>query len=986
MKRLPPSDYFFTALLFLICSTCCMSQKEYSFRHIGVENGLSQGSIYHMQKDSRGFLWLGTQDGINRYDGKNIKVYLSGATGESTNIIGIAEDSLSNLWVGSHKGCYQYVRKHNRFERPNLLRGLENVSVYVFSDRGKRIYFLSEKGLYTVLKGTLTLITNELTYSRSQYNNFLTETADGNLWLIDARSGLKCYAPQFNKVYSYYSDRSGNMFGEPQTFNCITVDRSDALWLASRDGLFKFDAHKNKMTTYDLRAEFSQHNPTDIKEDHDGRLWLATEGNGIFIYDPVNEKTIQHLIHEDDNPQSLRFNEIGNLYVNDNNDIFVNTDPQGLDILSEVPSAFKFYGYGNNQDYNLSDYSVRGLAEDADATIWAGTELGGVNRLNPKTGKIAHYSTKNGLPNNTIRYILKDKRDVIWVASINGLARFHPPSNRFVIIPLPVSCEISNMISMDDDRLLLSSNKGLMILSTASNRITSYAYPDLIAGYGSHWDQKTGLAYVTNRYRGVKVFEMRNNQLVLKTQMLQEFHVLQILRDPESPVLWVCTDQGLVKWDMQTNRLIKNYRIADGLHHEFLYCILPDSYGYFWLSTNRGITRFNPKTATFELIKEITPREYNSRSALVTKNGDLYFGSTSGLDLIKPRLLSLMNDHVGVQLTDLIHDRKDAEKHNIHLSEQDEVRLSYDENTFILNFTATDFRSGGLNRFRYFLKGYDKDTIYAENDDPVRYARLPAGQYEFQLQASDLRGNWVSEVKKLKIEVLPPFWQTWVFILFIALFLIAASFIAIKTYLNSKLTAQKQDSERQISLEKERSRIARDMNDGLGSELFGLKLLGQVALSQNKNEGTESSLQKIVAVSKSISEKISEIIWVTDSNQDNAESLWSYIQKNALIYLKPSGISYHFDKLPEDHMFLISGERRHEILNLNKQLFIELTKNAGPNTELCFRILAENLLISITNASLFQSEQTLLINLAKLRGSRISDGHSGEVIEIPLAD
>jgi ligand-binding sensor domain-containing protein len=986
MKRLLFSELCFTAMLVIYGINNCMAQHKYSFRHIGVENGLSQGSIYHMHKDSRGFLWLGTEDGINRFDGKNILVYLSGSSGKSTNIIGIAEDTLSDLWVGSHKGCFRYVRKYNRFEREKSLKIFDNVSVYVFADRQKNICFLSENGLYTLKNGILNLITSELIYSRSQYNNFLTQTPDGSFWLVGATSGIKRFVPQTKRVIHYFSNHPANSFGSSQTFDCISVDKSGQLWLASKNGMYKFDGQNNEIKAFNLANEFAGYVPTDIKEDNHRQLWVATEGKGIFIFDLKSEKIVQHLIHEDDVTNSLRFNEIGTIYIDDKNDIFVNTDPQGLDILSEVPSAFSFYSYGKNQENNLSDYSIRGLAEDADSTIWAGTELGGINRLNPKTSRIRHYTIKDGLPGNTVRYILRDRNNVIWVATTSGLARFQPANNRFIAIQLPVSCEVSNIIPMSADRLLLSSNKGLLILNTSTNKIVRYSQPDLIAGYGSHWDSQKNLAYIANRYRGVNVFEIKNDSPRLKAMVMEGFHVLQIFHEPGTKVLWATTDRGLVKWDLHTNTLIKHYRIADGLHHEYLYCLLPDSFGYFWLSTNRGITRFNPKTDSFEFIKEITPREYNSRTALAARNGNLYFGSTSGLDVIKPHLLSLQDDQVGIQLTELTLDREMSDDENTHISELDAIILPYDNNTFTLKFTATDLRSGGLNRFRYFLKGYDKDTIFAGNDDQLRYARLPAGPYELHLQASDLRGNWVSNVRKLKIKILPPFWQTWWFILLSIILLAAVIIVAIKAYLQTRLTAQRLESEKRISLEKERSRIARDMNDALGSELFGLKLIGQAALYQNNKESTETNLQKIVTISKGISERISEIIWLTDSSQDNAESLWTYIQKNALIYLKPSGISYHFDSLPEDHVFQISGERRHEILNLHKLLFVELTKNAAPQTELFFKILAENLMISINNTTLCHIEQAFFNNLSKLGGKRVSSGNLREVIEIPLPD
>ena len=973
-------------MLLLLIAIECKSENFYRFRHIGVEDGLSQGSIYHILKDSRGFLWLGTQDGVNRFDGNNIQVYLSGATGESTNVQGIAEDTAANLWVGSHKGLYQYIRKKNKFVRPTFVSTFGEKSVHVFSDRNKHVYILSENGLYSIQRNKTVLINKEITYDRSQYNNFLAESPEGDLWFLDSQHGLKRYAVTSHKVSWYFSDNPNNIYGKPAAFTCITFDREGNLWLGNKTGISKFDYKKKEVQTFKSSFGLKNYNIADITQDKNGLLWLASDTEGILIFDPLKQKLIQRLRHEEDISNSLKFNEVSKLYIDENNDVFANSDPQGLDIITAVSSAFSFYTFGKDPMYNLSGYSVRGLAEDDSSRIWIGSELGGLSRLHIKTGKIQHYKTSDGLPTNTIRYVLKDKKNRIWVANENNLSIFIPKSNSFKKVFLPINSEITTILSLDNDLLLLSTSKGLLLFDVSTMSVTDIASNGLVGGFAAYYDPKTRLIYVSNRHQGINVFKIENDRLVLKGKFLERFHVLQIYHNPETDILWAGTDRGLVKWNMKSNKILRNYRIANGLHHEFIYAVLPDYSGHLWLSTNRGLSKFDPKTEKFEFIKEIPPREYNSRSSLVTKNGNLYFGSTTGLDCIRPEMFSIKNNQVKVHLTDIVYDEPNADASLMYIDELKNLELPYSNQTILLKFTATDFRSGGLNRYRYFLKGYDEDTTYSGTVDQVRYARLPAGDYEFQLQASDLGGNWVSPVRKLSIKVLPPFWQTWWFIVLVLLTSSGIAFILVRTYLNYRLREQRLESEKKIFLEKERSRIARDINDSLGSELFGLKLLGQVAMSRTRTDESESYLQKIVDVSKSISEKISEVIWVTDSNQDNAESLWSYIQKNAFIYLNPAGIKYHFDPFPEHKIFSVSGERRHEILNFHKLFFIELTKNcAFERCEVRFRTHGNKLIISIRNVDVDQMDGLLLNNLNKLMGKRIANGTT-DILEIPLGD
>ena len=975
-----------TILLLLLLTLECKSQNFYRFRHVGVEDGLSQGSIYHILKDSRGFLWLGTQDGVNRFDGNSIQVYLSGATGESTNVQGIAEDTAANLWVGSHKGLYQYIRKKNKFVRPTLVSAFGEKSVHVFNDRNKHIYILSENGLYSIQGNKTVLISKEIVYDRSQYNNFLAESPDGDLWFLDPQHGLKRYAVTSHKISCYFSDNPNNVYGKPEAFNCIAFDRAGNLWLGNKTGIRKFDYKMNEVHTFESVFGFKNYSIADITQDKNELLWLATETEGILIFDPVRRKLIQRLRHEEDISNSLKFNEVSKLYIDENNDVFANSDPQGLDIITAVSSAFSFYTYGKNPLYNLSGYSVRGIAEDDSAGIWIGSELSGLNRLDAKTGKMQRYNTSDGLPTNTIRYVLKDKKNRIWVANESSLSVFLPKSNRFKQVFLPISSEITTILSLDNDLLLLSTSKGLLLFDSSKMLVTDIASNGLVGGYAAYYDPNTRLIYVSNRHQGIHVFKIENDRVVLKGKFLESFHVLHLYHNPGTEILWAGTDRGLVKWSMKSNKILKNYRIANGLHHEFIYAVLPDSYGRLWLSTNRGLSKFDPQKEKFEFIKEIPPREYNSRSSLVTKKGNLYFGSTTGLDCIRPEMFSIKNDQVKVHLTDIVYDEPDADTGSIYIDEIKSLELPYSNQTILLKFTATDFRSGGMNRYRYFLKGYDEDTIYSGTVDQVRYARLPAGTYEFQLQASDLGGNWVSPVRKLSIKVLPPFWQTWWFVVLVLSIISGIVFLLVRTYLNYRLTEQRLESEKKIFLEKERSRIARDINDSLGSELFGLKLLGQVAMSRTRTDESESYLQKIVDISKSISEKISEVIWVTDSNQDNAESLWSYIQKNAFIYLNPAGIKYHFDPLPENKVFSVSGERRHEMLNFHKLFFIELTKNcAFESCEVRFRTYGNKLIISIINVDIDQMDSLILTNLHKLKGSRIANGTT-DILEIPLGE
>ncbi|HEV7379013.1 MAG TPA: two-component regulator propeller domain-containing protein, partial [Dyadobacter sp.] len=447
-----------TLLVFVLLAGHVLAQGTYRFRHVGIEDGLSQGSVYHMLKDSQGFLWLGSQDGINRFNGKNFEVYLSGASGESTNIQGIAEDKDGTVWIGSHKGMYQYNRKRNKFIKHEFANKANIGSVHAFMDRKKNVFFLSEAGLFSLINNDIHLITDQLRYSRSQFNNFVATTPGGEIWLLNPGKGVMRYSHRTKKTKQYFANPASDT-----EFSCITADRKGDIWLGGRQKLIHIDCKSEKITMHQVKWPSTGISLCYITEDLNGKLWLATEKNGIILYDPLIKHTIQQIQHEDDNINSLKFNEVSEILIDENNDVFANTDPQGIDIITSVPSAFACYSYGKKAEYNLSGYSVRGLAEDENDDIWLGTELGGLNRLTPSTGKVKHYTTKDGLPDNIVRYVLRDPSGSMWVATLNGLALYIPESESFRSFELPVFCEVSNFLSLDSNTLLLITSKGIML-------------------------------------------------------------------------------------------------------------------------------------------------------------------------------------------------------------------------------------------------------------------------------------------------------------------------------------------------------------------------------------------------------------------------------------------------------------------------------------------------------------------------------------------
>ncbi|MBC7891883.1 MAG: hypothetical protein H7Y12_06715, partial [Sphingobacteriaceae bacterium] len=343
---------------------------QYRFRHLSVADGLPQGSVYFMHQDRRGFMWLGTTDGLARFDGRNWRTFYSSLTGRSVTVYGIVEAPNGDLWIGSNKGLKHYVVERGSFEDvPDLP---DDVLTFPFRLDGSQLWLLSEED---------GLMTFDLKTRRKQrhgprgegkflrqfhrfYNNFLSVDLRGRIYAVEEESGLVRYDPASRRVERWFSGRADNRLGSPQTITALRFTADGTLWLGTRAGLLRCDPERRTVKEFSGRYSFQNVGITDIAEGPGGLLWLATEGEGILLFDPRTEQFVGHLRREEGEPNSLQFDEVATLFVDRQGFVWVNTDPLGVDILFPYPPGHRFYSRTSMPDLRLSDFSVRGLAED----------------------------------------------------------------------------------------------------------------------------------------------------------------------------------------------------------------------------------------------------------------------------------------------------------------------------------------------------------------------------------------------------------------------------------------------------------------------------------------------------------------------------------------------------------------------------------------------------------------------------------------------
>ncbi len=834
---------------------------QYHVRHLTARDGLSQGSVYYVLKDSRGFVWMSSQNGLNRFDGQRFRVFLS-AEKDSVSIgpgevRGLVETPAGDLWLGSD--CLnRYDRRRDAFERvyatdsaghrvltAHLVIGADSATVwYVNAVEGIVAYQVRTRRKQRLLPfpqfryGILT----ELAWFRP---------AQRDLFLLLGR-GLLRYELRTGRVSHYFTPRPDDAVGRAELLTSVFFSRDGTGWLGAGSGLIRFSPENPRAArVFPLPVDAREFPLFSLAEAPDGRLWVGTGGAGVLVFDPRRGSVTERLTHQALKPNSLAYNNVSEIYFDPEGLAWVNADPLGVDVV--YPQAYHIERFADNplDPQDLNNQAVRALVEDHDGQVWIGTVEGGVRRYNPRTGTMRAFTTADGLTQNRTRPILRDSRGTIWVGTHGGLCRFDSLRQRFDPLPNPAnpadpenSNSIRGLLELPDRSLLVATLAGLYRLPPPYREFTLVASAVEPFTGPMHFEAATGLLYAGIKGTELRCYRYQNGTLRLRYRTLPGHNPLAFRPDSLRACLWICTSKGLVRFDTRRGRVIRHFKPADGLSHEVVYGMLPDRRGRYWLSTNQGLTRFDPRTNRFSPVPASRHREYNIFSTLLHSDGTMYFGSVNGLEHFSPDGLERPTS-ARVQLTQLLLNDEPATP-DTAVGEARLLRLKPSENTFTIGFVALDYLGEGRNLYQYRLRGLDADWTPPGPEGSARYARVEAGTYQFEVRALDSGGNW-TPVRGLTIVVEAPFWQRPGFLVLVAGSLGLLGFALVRVYLHSRLRAQQRLTRRVVNAqEDERRRIARDLHDDVGNALAAARsLLAHLSAEGGSADRIETAQQLV---------------------------------------------------------------------------------------------------------------------------------------------
>ncbi|MBN2814277.1 MAG: GAF domain-containing protein [Bacteroidales bacterium] len=805
---------FITTCFYLSCFLPCFysgasaqtDKQNIKFSSLSIKDGLSQSSPNCIFQDSRGFIWIGTEDGLNKYDGYNFTVFKPRPDDpfslSSSRILSIAEDSRQNLWVGTNGGgVSKYDRKSNRF--------------YVMGAKGKDSLVLNGGAIHSIL----TLKPGELWLGSSQGLALLDDASgkfinlsdnhtellalaaipvnvllshSGYIW-IGTTQGLFRYDTLQKSVGQYLNNPFDEQSIPDNDVTALLSDDNGNIIIGTRRGLALLDINTDQLTRMPLSPQTNGTGFPGIKSllfDNDGELWIATNAYGLYVGNlssgAFTNYTYNHL-----NPYSIRNNEILSLFKDQSGIIWVGTN--GIDRYNPKKDKFALYDYVPYSKEQLVFRNIHPIYQDPYGVLWIGSKSDGLHLLNRSEKTYRRYlkgePLPTGLSSSKIRAIHEFPEGVMWVGTedaglnkvlLNG-QRIPVQVEHYLHIPdNPKSISSSRIYALlgtEDGKLWIGTDNGLTILDPETGDCKQYL-PDGKPGSISNttvyaiFEDSRGIIWLAtdlgiNKYLPDKdQFE----QIVHDPQdenSLKHNEILCFHEDKDGN-LWIGTyGKGVDKFN-PANGSFTHFTAIPELTTAVIYGILDDESGRLWMSTNNGLLRFTTETGEvkqFSIEDGLQSNEFNGTSYFKSASGELFFGGQYGFNSFHPNAVQIDTIAPKIVLTDLqvlnvsVIPGEDSPIRN-HISEADEILLNRRQNNFTLYFSALHYANPSMNRYKYRLEGFDKEWIDVGTKRFVSYTNLPYKTYTFRVIASNSDGVWNNRGLSVKIRVKPPFWST----------------------------------------------------------------------------------------------------------------------------------------------------------------------------------------------------------------------------------
>jgi len=815
------------------------------FSHLDINNGISDNWIKCIFKDSKGFIWFGTNNGLNRFDGYKFEVFqheLSDSTTIADNDINvITSDKKGNLWIGTGGGVSVLNCETFKFKRVNLLPSSPslcwnaNYITAIATDSCGNILIGTPNGLFLFnqTNNSFRYILIDEQPCSSQLNNITSIVHDktDSFWIGTANGFIIKYNIKFNlfEKFESFRERTGNKGNITKLF----IDDENNLWVADANGLHLFNVSTNSWNR-DFQKKygsvFSNLLITGIDQDADNLIWITTDGKGAFILDKKYTEPV-NIINLPYAEGALSSNGLNSLYCDESGIVWIGTAKKGVDFYKKNIRKFRLYRNYPTDSNSLSSNDVDCITEDSKGNLWIGTNGGGLNYFNRGTDKFTHYVSQPGKPNslssNTIVSVFEDSDRKIWIGTyLGGLNCLDPVTGKITVF----HHNDSDSTSLSDDRVwsicedsrknlwIATLTNGLNLLDRKTGRFKRFnsqnssicfnyiGYISIDENNNLWISSAHGLIY----YDPIQNISRCYNYNPESKTSISDDHIISTFLDSRG-LFWVCTNNGLNLMD----RITGNFRVfkeTDGLPSSHVFRIEEDNSSNLWISTKNGLSKLIVRKTNMEdslvfqfknygISDGLQGKEFNTTAALQTRDGELWFGGTEGLNAFNPLEIKEDSTLSKLVISDIRIDNKIVKPGEIlngrilfkkPVFNTNKISLKYKENSFTIDFVALNYFLPEKNKYAYTLAGFsDKWIITDGKENFATFSNIRNGNYTFKVKGTNSDGIWNESPKVLEIKILPPFWKRWyAYVIYFTIIVSVLTFLRYLTLTRERMKMQ----------------------------------------------------------------------------------------------------------------------------------------------------------------------------------------------------
>ena len=943
--------------LLLLTGYCCCgwAQPSVHFRYQHID-GLSQNTVFRIYQDRQGFLWVGTGDGLNRYDGTGFKVYKPSPANKPGYITGrvirnkIFEDESGRLWLSTENGIQYLDKKTNRFhfivpmnDTANYLDG----SLFpVVMTAGQCWFGKLTKGIFSYDPVTKECKAYPFPGNKEQRLQYTSEKSlydqKGNIWITEPNGLLR-----FNihtKTWTVFFN------GRKLSDLCLV---NGLLYLVADDAIILFDA--SHQTYREITKGYTGKSIRCIAKDNYNNAWAGDVEGNILKIDVLHDSIIKA---GNINSNNRNVFPVYELYFDRSDILWIGTDGMGLLKADIHPPDFNTIPNDNTPEKDK--VFVKSIYEDEKGVIWLGTFGKGILLFDKKAVALTPMNMrsfkKQTVTTDMVSFITEDRHKNMWIGYGERLFARKYGTDQWMEVNIPYTGS--------KDRLRVTGMQPFndhWIITTTLACYDLYADPSLSSiqlvlnywlGDFSFLYERKDHTFISGYKEGGLYKSVPMNDTIINHKYLVDKTGFKCMwADSARNLLWFGSDKGLMAYnpDKETYRF---YTEEDGIGNGFIYGIL-DAGGALWLSTNGGLSQvvFNGlhsdgfpaiRCRNFTKNDGLQGDEYNSGAYLKGKDGTLYFGGINGLNWFRPEAITRNKKIEQLAITRFTVNNIEADS-TLSSEYIRHLELGHTQNNLYLQFRALEFSSPATINYAYQLEGWDHDWVYSKTNNEVRYNNLPPGNYVFYVKAFYNEAGKVMEPYSITIHIAPPFWKTWWFVS-ISILLVASAIVWFtKASAQRKLKKKIEKLEQQRALELERMRISQEMHDDIGAGLTQISLISDAATFHSRSgSAIQQELQDIAATSRQLVDNIGEIIWSLNPQHDTLDILMSHLREQLHNLVQYAPINYTIDFPAITGHISLNNQLRRNILLVTKEIVHNAVKYSRADNLLINASIKEN--------------------------------------------